>query len=86
MTRTYLSYVDQAGQVHKPFVLPQKDPAYYDSLLETYSVPELIAGSLKVSRSLLARVARSDPSVAVDIPITGATPQAGPSEPWPERE
>ena len=86
LTRTYLSYVDQAGQVHKPFVLPQKDPAYYDSLLETYSVPELIAGSLKVSRSLLARVARSDPSVAVDIPITGATPQAGPSEPWPERE
>ena len=86
LTRTYLSHVDQAGQVHKPFVLPQKDPAYYDSLLETYSVPELIAGSVKVSKSLLARVARSEPSVAVDIPITRATPQAGSSEPWLERE
>jgi len=86
LTRTYLSHVDQAGQVHKPFVLPQKDPAYYDSLLETYSVPELIDGSLKVSRSILARVARSEPSVAVDIPITGATPKAGPTEPWLERE
>jgi len=86
-TRTYLGYVDETGQAHKPFVLPQKDPAYYDSLLETYSVPELIRGSVNVSKSLLARVARSEPSEVVDVPIiTGATPQAGPSEPWQERE
>ncbi len=85
-TRTYFSYVDEAGQVHKPFVLPQRDPAYYDSLLETYSVPELVNGRVKVKRSLLALVARSEPSVLVGIPITGASPQAGPSEPWLERE
>ena len=87
LTRTYLAYVDHAGAVHKPFVLPQKDPAYYDSLLETYSVPELIAGNVSVSKSMLARAARSEPSVAVDIPITGATPKAdSSSEPWLERE
>jgi hypothetical protein len=86
LTRTYLSYVDETGQAHKPFVLPQKDPAYYDSLLETYSVPELIKGSIKVNKSLLARAARSEPSEIVDIPLTGATPQVGPSEPWQERE
>ena len=86
LTRTYLSYVDEAGQVHKPFVLPQKDPAYYDSLLETFSVPELIKGSIKVNKSMLARAARSEPSELVDIPITGATPQASPTEPWQERE
>jgi Tol biopolymer transport system component len=86
LTRTYLAYVDQGGHVHKSFVLPQKDPTYYDSLLETFSVPELITGSVKVSKSALARAARSEPSVAVDIPITGATPKAGPSEPWLERE
>jgi len=86
LTRTYLSYVDESGQVHKPFILPQKDPMYYDSLLETFSVPELIKSSVKVNKSLLARAARSKPSVVVDIPITGATPQAGPSEPWQERE
>jgi hypothetical protein len=86
-TRTYISYVDQAGHVHKPFVLPQKDPAYYDSLLETYSVPELIKASIKVNKSLLARVARSKPSVIVEIPIiSGATPRLGPPEPWQERE
>ncbi len=86
LTRTYLSYVDETGQVHKPFILPQKDPMYYDSLLETFSVPELIKGSIKVNKSLLARAARSEPTLAVDIPITGATPQAVPSEPWQERE
>ncbi len=86
LTRTYFSYVDETGRVHKPFVLPQKDPAYYDSLLETYSVPELVKAPVRVNRSVLARVSRSEPSVMVDIPITGATPQAGPSEPWLERE
>ena len=86
LTRTYLSYVDRAGHVHKPFVLPQKDPEYYDSLIETFSVPELIADRVKVSKSLLARIARSEPSAAVVIPITGATPVVKPSEPWLERE
>jgi Tol biopolymer transport system component len=86
LTRTYLSYVDETGQVHKPFVLPQKDPAYYDSLIETFSVPELVTGRVKVSRSMLAQAARSEPSVAVDIPITSATPKAGLTEPWLERE
>lgn len=86
LTRTYLSYVDKTGQVHKPFVVPQKDPEYYDSLIETFSVPELIEGRVRVSKALLARAARHEPSVAVDIPITGATPLAGPPEPRLERE
>ncbi len=86
LTRTYFSYVDHTGTVHKPFVLPQKDPTYYDSLLETYSVPELVKGSIKVSQSSLARAARSERSITVDVPITGASPKAVQTEPWQERE
>jgi hypothetical protein len=85
-TRTYLSYVDDAGTVHKPFVLPQQDPAYYDSLLETYSVPELVKGPITVRKSLLARAARAKPSVTPEIPITGASPKAVPPDPQQERE
>jgi len=70
LTRTFLSYVDATGQVHKPFVLPQEDPEYYDSLVETFSVPELIEDRVRVSKSLLAR----------------ATPLVKPSDPWVERE
>ncbi|MFC1634976.1 cytochrome C biosynthesis protein [Planctomycetota bacterium] len=84
--RTYLSYIDVDGIAHKPFVLPQPDPAHYDSLLETYSVPELIRSPVKVRKHMLARAARSEDCIAVDVPITGATPKAKESEPWQERE
>ncbi len=87
LTRTYISYVDETGRAHKPFVLPQKDPDYYDSLLETYTVPELVKSKVKVNKSLLARIARSKPPETVRVPIiTGATPKTAPPEPWQERE
>ncbi len=81
-TRTYFSYIEESGTAHKPFVLPQRDPAYYESLLETYSVPELVTGPIQAHASALAQAARSTSPGAVDIPITGATPKAEPSDPW----
>jgi hypothetical protein len=85
-TRTYLSYIDEAGTAHKPFVVPQKDPATYDSLLETYSTPELITGPVNARKWRLAQAARGEPSITTDIPITGASPKTVPSDPWLERE
>jgi len=85
-TRTYLSYVDADGRVHKPFVLPQRDPRFYESQLKTYSVPELVTGPIEVSRTSLGRAARASASISVDIPITGATPPAPQSGLWQERE
>ena len=40
--KIYFSYIDKNGQARKPFVLPQKDPEYYDFLLKSYNAPELI--------------------------------------------
>ena len=88
-TRIYLSYVDQQGKVYKPLLLPQKDPTYYDSCLWTYSVPELVTQSVQVTGEKLARVVRGSRKIAVDMPITMATPKAGvppAPEPWQERE
>ena len=85
-TRTYLSYVSRDGELFKPFVLPQRDPAYYDSLLDTYSVPELIKSKIRVGKATLARAARNKDNISVDVPITSATPKASESEPWQERE
>lgn len=85
-TRIYLAYVDQDGNVHKPILLPQKDPSYYDSCLWTYSVPELITEPVLVTREKLGRVVRSSRKVSVEMPITMATPKASPlpahDEPW----
>ena len=85
-TRTYFSYIDDAGLAHKPFVLPQQDPTYYESLVETYSVPELVKGPVTVSKSRLAWAARAKPAATPEIPITGATPKATPVPPEQERE
>ena len=41
-SKIYFSYIDKKGQAHKPFVLPQKDPEYYDYQLKSYNVPELM--------------------------------------------
>ena len=41
LARPYFSYADENGTFSKPFVLPQKDPDFYDRFLKTYNVPEL---------------------------------------------
>lgn len=85
-TRIYLAYVDEGGNVCKPLLLPQKDPTYYDSCLWTYSVPELIAQPVRVTKEKLARVLRGSQKIPVEMPITMATPKAGTlpihDEPW----
>jgi len=85
-TRIYFSYIDEDGQAHKPLILPQKDPTYYDSLLQTYSVPELITRKVEVSKTALARAVRTMDKTELDITISGATPIAGHTEPWQNRE
>ena len=90
-TRIYIAYVETGGKVHKPIRLPQKDPAYYDSCLWTYSVPELIIEPVRVTKEKLGRVVRSSENIPVKMPITMATPKAGElpghQEPWQtERE
>jgi hypothetical protein len=67
-TRCYFSYLDETGRAHKPFVLPQRDPTCYDSLLKSICVPELVTGPVRVSPSALARAARSTAVVTLDTP------------------
>jgi hypothetical protein len=59
-TRIYLCYMDSSGRAGKPFVLPQKDPVYYNSFMETYSVPELLSGPPKVAPDEIARAICSE--------------------------
>ena len=74
-TRTYISHIDEQGKAYKPFIMPQKDPLFYDSFLKTYSVPELISTPVQIHQTKLARAVRSDKYIKPDIPLTGATPK-----------
>jgi dipeptidyl aminopeptidase/acylaminoacyl peptidase len=52
--RPFFSYVDAAGQFHKPFVLPQEDPAFYESFPKTFNAPELACGPVHVTEEQMA--------------------------------
>jgi hypothetical protein len=79
-TRVYLSYIDEDGRAYKPFIIPQKDPAFYDSCPKLFNVPELISEPVRVNNKALCRIACSEQSIPVNIPMTSATPVAGADE------
>jgi hypothetical protein len=83
-TRIFFSYVDKDGKAYKPFVMPQKEPAFYDSLCKVYSVPEFVTGPIEISTKVLSHAVCSTRKIDVDIPITTATPAADSAdmEPW----
>ena len=53
--RLLITHVDPAGRFSKPLLLPQEDPAYYDTCLDNFNVPELVRGPIRISEEELAR-------------------------------
>jgi hypothetical protein len=60
----YLAYFDSDGNVHKPLVLPQEDPEYYDTFIDTYNVAELVRSRVNVSTFKLAQAIQQQPKDA----------------------
>ena len=56
--KPYFAYIDEKGTVHKPFVLPQRDPYYYDYTLKSFNLPELMSGKLPFSVSGVEKIYR----------------------------
>jgi dipeptidyl aminopeptidase/acylaminoacyl peptidase len=48
-TRPYFSYINPDGQSEKPFILPQKDPGIYKEMIESFNIPELVTGKIKMN-------------------------------------
>ena len=40
------SFNPNTGRFGKPFVVPQKDPLYYDDFMKTFNIPEFVKGSI----------------------------------------
>jgi len=59
-TRPYISYFDEQGNGHFPFLLPQKDPRHYDFSLKSYNIPEFITGKVTVSPYKFAEVGKGE--------------------------
>lgn len=55
LARIYLSYFDREGREHRPWVMPQEDPSFYESCALTYNVPELIIEPVPITAAGLGR-------------------------------
>lgn len=59
--RPFIAYFDsKTGKASKPFVLPQKDPNFYDFFTKTFNLPELITTPVTEGNSF-AREAQNSP-------------------------
>ena len=54
--KPYFAYVDKDGKIHKPFVLPQRDPFFYDYTFLSFNVPELMTDRLPFSISDVEKI------------------------------
>lgn len=59
-SRLYISYFDEKGKAHKPFVLPQKDPLYYKGSFKSFNIPEFIAEPASVNPVNLASILKGE--------------------------
>jgi hypothetical protein len=53
--KPYFCYIDRQGRAHKPFVLPQRDPSFYDLNLKSFNIPELSRGRMPFTARDVAR-------------------------------
>ena len=55
-TRPFFAYFDSSGQIHKPFLLPQKKPEHDRRLLKSYNIPEFIKGKVELNPYEISRI------------------------------
>lgn len=62
-TRPYFAYFDSSGNFHKPFVLPQHDPLFYERLKWNYNLPTLVMGDLNLDTAQIRAAILGSPEV-----------------------
>jgi dipeptidyl aminopeptidase/acylaminoacyl peptidase len=60
-TRPFFAYMDSWEHTGKPFILPQKDPGIYERMLESFNIPELITGRIKLKPRDFEKATQQDP-------------------------
>ena len=54
-SRPFFCYFDTDGNVYKPFLLPQKDPEFYNTYLKNYNIPELVSDRISINKWKLTK-------------------------------
>ena len=64
-TQPYIAYMDENGQAHKPFLLPQRDIRHYDNLMKSFNIPEFVSGMVETDGYSISRTAKT--SAGIDV-------------------
>jgi Tol biopolymer transport system component len=67
-SRLYFSYLDSSGNASKPFLMPQKDPSFYDTYIMNFNAPEMTTGPVKTSHWTLMNASFQPPVKASFVP------------------
>ena len=54
-THLYIAYFDKQGRAYKPFLLPQRDPYFYEDYYKSYNVPEFMIEAVDITPQEFAR-------------------------------
>jgi len=60
-TRLYFSHFNKDGKAQKPFILPQKQPDFYEGFMKSFNIPELVTSKVALDSRELYDIARSKP-------------------------
>jgi hypothetical protein len=58
--RFFISYIDKNGIAGKPFILPQKDPQFYERFIKSFNLPELSVFEIKVNPGSIRKSAEGE--------------------------
>lgn len=64
--KPWFSHVSEDGSVTKPFLLPQKDPHFYDTMTRSFNVPDLGNASVGFDATEIGRIWREVPAEAFE--------------------
>ena len=57
--RPYISYIEENGVSEKPFILPQKDPEFYQRFLKSFNIPEFSTFKIDVNPGEIRKLAKT---------------------------
>jgi len=60
-TRLYIAWFDEDGNLHKPFLLPQRDPEDNTLRMKSYNIPEFVTGETVLPQRELHKLFFSNP-------------------------
>jgi hypothetical protein len=58
--RPYISYIDENGIAYKPFILPQKDPEFYEKFLKSFNIPEFSTVEINLNPGKIRKIAKKE--------------------------